>query len=126
MWIIDRLLTWWNGQTLNTQVWTRLYGEKVGEDAQGNIYYRNKDDTSRWVIYNGESEASRVPTEWHGWLHHTFDEPPTARPLPRKTWEIDSEPNLTGTDAAYRPAGSLLRGAPLPRSDYDAWQPEQG
>ena len=24
--IIHRLLTWWNGQTLNTQVWTALNG----------------------------------------------------------------------------------------------------
>ena len=32
MWIVDRILTWWRGQTLNTQVWTALYGERVGED----------------------------------------------------------------------------------------------
>jgi hypothetical protein len=27
-----RVFTWWNGQTLNTQLWTWLYGEVVGED----------------------------------------------------------------------------------------------
>ena len=84
MWIVDRILTWWRGQTLNTQVWTALYGEKVGEDDQGNIYYQSKKGDRRWVIYNGESEASRVPVEWHGWLHHTFKEPPTKDPMQRR------------------------------------------
>ena len=124
MWIVDRILTWWRGQTLNTQVWTALYGEKVGEDDQGNIYYQSKKGDRRWVIYNGESEASRVPVEWHGWLHHTFKEPPTQEPLGHKPWEKPHEPNMTGTPAAYHPAGSLYRAEPAQRRDYDAWQPE--
>ena len=83
-----RLLTWWNSQTLNTQVWTKLYGEKVGEDDQGNIFYQSGGGKRRWVIYNGESEASRIAPEWHGWLHHTFKEPPTRDPLTHKPWEL--------------------------------------
>jgi NADH:ubiquinone oxidoreductase subunit len=35
-----RFFTWWNGQTLGTQVWTRLYGELVGEDEFGNLLPR--------------------------------------------------------------------------------------
>ena len=35
-----RLFTWWNGQTFGTQVWTRLYGELVGEDEFGNLLPR--------------------------------------------------------------------------------------
>ena len=31
---------------------------------------------------------------------------------------------MTGTPAAYHPAGSLLRADPIKRRDYDAWQPE--
>ncbi|MDF3854259.1 NADH:ubiquinone oxidoreductase subunit NDUFA12 [Paracoccus pantotrophus] len=119
-----RFLTWWNSQTLNTQVWTKLYGEKVGEDDQGNVYYQSGGGKRRWVIYNGESEASRISPEWHGWLHHTYKEPPTAAPLPHKPWEKPHEPNLTGTPAAYHPAGSLYRARPVERRDYDAWQPE--
>lgn len=119
-----RLLTWWNSQTLNTQVWTKLYGEKVGEDDQGNIYYQSRDVKRRWVIYNGESEASRVAPEWHGWLHHTFKEPPTRDPLVHKPWELPHEPNLTGTPEAYHPKGSLYLADPKKRHDYDAWQPE--
>lgn len=119
-----RSVTWWNGQTLNTQLFTWRKGVRVGDDSQGNIFYRNADDSRRWVIYNGEAEASRVDPEWHGWLHRTWDEPPTDRPLPRKAWEKPHLPNLTGTAQAYAPAGSIRRSAPADRGDYEAWTPE--
>ncbi len=119
-----RSLTWWNGQTWGTALHTRRFGQKVGEDALGNIYYRNADDSSRWVIYNGEAEATRVPTEWFGWLHRTWDETPTERPPQRKFWEKPSLPNLTGTPYAYAPSGSLRRPDPPKRQDYEAWTPE--
>lgn len=119
-----RILTWWNGQTLGTQFYTARKGTKVGEDAQGNVYYQTRDGKRRWVIYNGESEASRVSPEWHGWLHHTWDEPPTKQPVRHKNWEKPHEANLTGTVAAYAPPGSIRRGAPTQRADYEAWSPE--
>lgn len=119
-----RAFTWWDGATLNTQLWSWRKGEKVGEDGQGNVYYRNRDDSRRWVMFNGEAEASRVSPEWHGWLHRTFDAPPTEVPLPRKPWEKPHQDNLTGTALAYAPAGSIRQKAPVPRSDYEAWQPE--
>lgn len=121
---ISRIFTWWDGQTLGTQLWTWRKGSKVGEDEQGNVFYRNADNSRRWVIFNGDMEASRVSPEWHGWLHHTFGEPPTDRPMVRKAWEKPHIQNLTGTDMAYAPAGSLRRAAPAPRSDYEAWTPE--
>ena len=102
----------------------RRHGRKVGEDAQGNVYYQSADGARRWVIYNGEAEASRVGPEWHGWLHHTWQEPPTVAPLPRRPWEKPHQPNLTGTDEAYRPAGSLLSPHPRAPKDYEAWSPE--
>lgn len=122
--LIDRLLTWWNSQTLNTQFWTWRHGQKVGEDDQGNIFYQTKDGKRRWVIYNGESEASRISPDWHGWLHHTWNEPPTKAPLAHRVWEKPHQPNLTGSAGAYRPAGSLLNAEPKQRRDYEAWQPE--
>lgn len=121
---ILRACTWWDGATLNTQLWSWRKGVKVGEDEQGNIFYRTQDDSRRWVMFNGEAEASRVSPEWHGWLHHTFDKPPTEAPLPKKTWEKPHEENLTGTAMAYAPAGSIRRGAPAERRDYEAWSPE--
>jgi len=119
-----RLLTWWNGQTLGTWLHTRRKGIRVGEDAQGNVFYRSADGARRWVIYNGESEASRVAPEWHGWLHHTWDTPPTEAPPPRKSWERPHRENVTGTAEAYAPAGSIRRARPEPRRDYEPWQPE--
>jgi NADH:ubiquinone oxidoreductase subunit len=119
-----RLLTWWNVSTLNTAFFTWRHGVKVGEDAQGNIFYRSRDGKKRWVIYNGESEASRISPDWHGWLHHTWDELPTEKPLARKVWEKPHQENLTGTDAAYLPEGSIRRATPAQRRDYEAWSPE--
>lgn len=121
---ILRSVTWWNGQTLNTQLWTWRNGVKVGEDSQGNIFYENKDKTRRWVIYNGEAEASRVDPDWHGWLHHTWDAAPTEAPLTHKPWQKPHQENLTGTALAYAPKGSIRRAAPVARSDYEAWTPE--
>ncbi len=127
MGILNSLLkavTWWNGATLNTLIYTRRKGVKVGEDEQGNAFYHTRDGKKRWVIFNGEAEASRVSPDWHGWLHHTFDEAPPDRPLPHKTWEKPHQENLTGTALAYAPVGSIRREQPAPRSDYEAWSPE--
>lgn len=119
-----RLLTWWNGQTLGTQIFTARKGVKVGEDDQGNVFYQTRDGKRRWVIYNGESEASRVSADWHGWLHFTWDQPPTEVALKHKPWEKPHHENLTGSALAYAPAGSLRAAVPAPRRDYEAWQPE--
>ena len=62
--------------TLGTRLYTWLRGDLVGSDEFGNRYYRDRTGASRadglrekrWVVYNGEVEASRVPAEWHGWL----------------------------------------------------------
>ena len=121
---ILRVATWWQGSTLNTQFFTWRKGIKVGEDDQGNRFFKNADDSKRWVMFAGEAEASRVGPEWHGWLHRTWDEPPTDCPLKRKDWEQPHQENLTGTMAAYAPAGSIRKGTPDPRRDYEAWQPE--
>ena len=128
-----RFFTWWNGQTLGTQLWTRRYGELVGEDEFGNRYYRTKggriDPTlgfeRRWVIYNGYAEASMVGPAWHGWLHHTFELPPTEEKVVPRPWWKPHRPNLTGTPAAHRPTGSTLAQGRRPKAtgDYKAWIP---
>ena len=89
------------------------------------IHYKEKSGDRRWVIYEGEPEASKVPPEWNGWLHHTRDEAPlgTRPPIP---WERPHEANMTGTAAAYYPRGSLREGGERPAAtgDYEAWTPE--
>jgi NADH:ubiquinone oxidoreductase subunit len=124
MLFIKQIFTWWNGQTLNTKIHTWLNGVRVGEDKAGNLFYETRDGKRRWVIFNGESEASRVSPDWHGWLHHTYKEPPTKKPLVHKVWEKPHQENLTGTAQAYAPAGSIRAQTPADRSDYSAWRPE--
>ena len=124
MYFLKRLLTWWNSQTIGTQLFTARKGVKVGEDEAGNIFDQTKDGLRRWVIFNGEMQASRVAPGWHGWLHHTVEKPPTEAPLKHRAWEKPHQENLTGTDAAYAPPGSIRRTEPVARRDYEAWQPE--
>ena len=121
-----RIFVWWRGATLGTLLTTWLTGAYVGSDEQGNRYYQSKDGKRRWVLYAGTVKASRVPPDWHGWLHKTFADPPTAAPPKLKSWEKDHRPNLTGTPEAWRPPGSLARGGVRTKAtgDYEAWQPE--
>ena len=122
---VSRIFTWWDGQTLGTQLWTARNGIRVGEDDVGNIFYKTADNKRRWVIYNGDVEASRVSPDWFGWLHHTWDEPPTERPMLHRAWERPHEPNLTGTPRAYVPTGSIVRAElPVERRDYESWTPD--
>lgn len=118
------LITWWNKETLGTRLFTWRKGTKVGEDADGNQFYENKDGSKRWVIFNGDIEASKISPDWHGWLHFTWNDTPTDAPLPHKAWEKPHQVNPTGTLAAYAPAGSLRKESPASRADYEAWQPE--
>ncbi len=69
--------------TIGTRLFTLFHGRSVGRDSAGNRYYRSRGDTRwegrerRWVVYKGPVDASRVPPEWHAWLHHD-DRPPLA------------------------------------------------
>ena len=130
---LTRVFTWWNGQTFGTQLWTAQFGEFVGEDGYANRYYRTKGGRidpalgfeRRWVIYNGLAEPSTVPPEWHGWLHHTVDVPPTLEKVQPRPWWKPHRPNLTGTPAAYRPPVSMLADNRRPDAtgDYKPWIP---
>jgi NADH:ubiquinone oxidoreductase subunit len=118
------LFSWWNSATYGTLLKTLLHGVPVGTDSSGNRYYQTKGGKRRWVLYNGIVDGSRVPPEWHGWLHHTLDAPPSPD-MKKKSWEKDYLPNLSGTEGAYHPSGSLVRGgvhAPT-TGDYESWSP---
>jgi len=124
------------GISLGTRLYTWLCGKRVGQDEFGNRYFRAKGNSSvhkdslrkerRWVVYNGEVEASRVPADWHAWLHHTTDAPPPEGGLPKRPWQKAHVPNLTGTSQAYRPSGHTLVGGARAKGtgDYQAWAPD--
>lgn len=93
----------------------------VGQDVYGNRYYermsreKNESKSRRIVIYKGQVEASKIPAEWHGWIHHTCEEP--LKTL-QYDWQKPHLPNLTGTFFAYRP-----QSLKIPKY-YEAWQPD--
>jgi NADH:ubiquinone oxidoreductase subunit len=116
--------------SFGTKLFTRFFGELVGSDQFGNRYYldrrtKGQQRERRWVIYNGEVEASRVPPEWHGWLHRTVVEPPTVVAPQVKPWQKPHLPNLTGSAQAYRPPGHTLKGGQRAKGtgDYEPWVP---
>lgn len=119
------MVTWFSG------------GKYVGRDGAGNRYYRGRlaraaqstiRKERRWVMYKGAPEATKVPPEWHGWLHYQTDVvPDETAPGYRRPWQKPHRPNLTGTNQAYRPPGHVLSGgrrAPA-TGDYEAWTPGQ-
>ena len=119
--------------TLGTLLFTWRKGEQVGEDEFGNRYYKEKGKPTgvlgrerRWVLYKGKPEASKVPAAWHIWLHHTTDLLPADQDVAKNNWEEDHVPNLTGTDFAYHPGGSVVKPGERQKStaDYEAWKPE--
>jgi len=132
-WFLTELFTWWNGQTMGTRFYTWRKGEKVGTDEFGNTYYRAPDKSQtaggfaerRWVIYSGYAEASKIPTGWHGWMHHRTDTPPSQQNYKPREWQKPHRQNPTGTPNAYRPKGSIVGADHRPRvtGDYNAWTP---
>jgi NADH:ubiquinone oxidoreductase subunit len=115
--------------TIGTKLNTWFHGRLIGRDAFGNRYYearraRGAEKKRRWVMYRGVVEASKVPANWHGWLHYTLDAPlPEAK---QHSWQKTHQPNLTGTTGRYLPAGHISNGgarAPA-AADYQPWTPE--
>lgn len=112
--------------TIATKLFTFLNGKLVGTDEFGNRYYQSKklnNDSrkKRWVVYKGLAEPSKVPANWHGWLHYTTDEVLKTT----NDWQKPHLPNLTGTDNAYLPSGHDKKGSIRKKtaSDYESWNP---
>jgi len=128
--ILGKIFTWWDGATIGTSLWSARNGTKVGEDHEGNVYFEGGKDVNglprRWVIYKGANDASRVPAEWHGWLHHSVEGTPESALPPPRIWEADYTPNMTGTAGAYRPSGSIESSGKrqMATGDYEAWTPD--
>ncbi|MBE9604069.1 NADH:ubiquinone oxidoreductase subunit NDUFA12 [Acetobacteraceae bacterium H6797] len=108
---------------------TPLTNRKVGTDRFGNSYFESRKPKygysrmRRFVIYKGAADASKVPPEWHAWLHYTVDEPlPEVKKYP---WIKEHRPNPTGTALAERPFGHDYEGGKrrTTAGDYEAWTP---
>ena len=127
MGVLSKIFTWWDGATIGTALWTRRFGNEVGRDDFGNLYYADKKQGGRrWVIYAGANDGSRVPPAWQAWLRGTIDDLPSKALPPVRKFQQAPTPNLTGTMKAFRPDGALGSGRLRPAStgDYEPWIPE--
>ena len=127
MGLFANAFTWWNGASWGTALFSRRHGEEAGRDAAGNIYFRHrKDPARRWVIYDGANDSSRVPPGWNAWLRGTIADVPDKALPERRAFEQPPQANITGTDDAFRPSGSLTRSGvrPAASGDYQAWKPD--
>lgn len=119
--------------TIGTRIHTLLHGKCVGEDEHGNRYFEARKSPKahirrkRWVVYKGIVEPTKVPSHWHGWLHHTHEKPPVTGENPNKyDWQKGHLPNLTGTAYRYLPRGHMQRKEARTQNsaDYTPWTPE--
>ena len=127
-----KLFTWWNGSTLGALFDIRRRSRFVGEDEFGNRYFEDRRTSlgqegfhRRYVVYKGLAEPSKIPPDWHGWLHHQTDAVPTGTSPYRQTWQREHQPNLTGTGSQYLPPGAIEQGGRRDRAtgDYEPWTP---
>lgn len=130
--ILSEIFSWWGGNTWGTRLTIWRSADQVGEDEYGNRYYEQRngvgplDRPRRFVIYKDLADASKVPPEWHGWLHYTVDTRPNDENYRKRPWQKRHRMNMTGTSQAYRPQGSILRPQKRtePPADYTAWKPD--
>jgi len=115
-----QIFIWWHKQTLGTFIYTLFTGKLVGEDEFGNKYYSNSTE-KRWVIYNTKVESSKIPPEWHLWIHFLTKDKPSKN-LNKFKWQKKHNENLTGTSKAYKPDGMLSSESKKNMRKYDSWK----
>ena len=118
--LLKQIFTWWHRQTLGTFLYTLFTGKFAGKDQFGNKYYFNSKG-KRWVIYKNQIEASKIPPEWHLWVHFMTTKKPTNFKN-RYSWQKQHEENLTGTKRAHKPKGSLASSSKEDMKKYEIWK----
>ena len=117
---LKQIFTWWHRQTLGTFIYTLFVGKFVGSDEFGNKYYSNS-KKKRWVIYKNNVESSKIPPEWHLWIHSLTQKKPSDNSN-KFSWQKKHEENLTGTKDAYKPEGSLASNSKKNIKKYETWK----
>ncbi len=91
---------------LLTQIKLFILGSKfIGTDEYRNRYYESKQADylgrkKRFCIYSGTVEASKIPSNWHNWMHYSSHEEIKQK---KPFWAKSHTPNVTGTDYAFQP-----------------------
>ena len=117
---LKQIFTWWHRQTFGTFVYTLFVGKFVAEDEFGNKYYSNLKGIKRWVIYKNSVESSKIPPNWHSWIHFQRINKPATNTY-TFPWQKQHEENLTGTKRAYKPDGSMLHDSKKDMKKYETW-----
>ena len=116
---LRQIFTWWHKQTIGTLIYTLINGKYIGKDQFENKYYISSEG-KRWVIYKDTIESSKIPAEWHSWLHYMCQNKPADNAI-KYTWQKKHEENLTGSSKAYRPEGSLVNASKKNIKKYESW-----
>ena len=118
--LLKQIFTLLNKQTLGTFIYTLFFGKFVDSDRFSNKYYESSSG-KRWVIYKNEIESSKIPPEWHSWIHFSVINKPKPN-LKKFIWQKEHEENLTGTNKAYKPEGSLKLNNKKSIKKYESWK----
>ena len=117
---LKQIFTWWHKQTVGTFIYTLISGKFVGEDEFGNKYYSSSKG-KRWVIYKNNVEASKIPAEWHLWIHSVTKNKPDEN-KEQFSWQKKHEENKTGTKKSHKPEGSLSLDSRKNMKKYESWK----
>jgi len=117
---LKQIFTWWHKQTVGTFIYTLFFGKFSGKDQFGNKYYANSKG-KRWVIYKNNIESTKIPPEWHSWIHFIRRDVP-LNDKNKFSWQKQHEENLTGTKKAYKPEGSLSYDLKKNNKEYETWK----
>eukprot|EP00897_Mesotaenium_endlicherianum_P008819 jgi/Mesen1/7966/ME000422S07124 len=103
----------------------------VGIDTFGNKYYERLHDVQygrhRWVEFKDSHnyDASTVPPEWHGWLHHINDYTPEQliKFRPAYLQEHKRNPTGEGDEKIYHAKGHALNPNQREWKKFEPWTP---
>ena len=117
---LKQIFTWWHKHTVGTFIYTLFLGKFSGKDQFGNKYYSGS-NKKRWVIYKNNIESTKIPPEWHSWIHLQRKNKPSEDEK-KFNWQKEHQENLTGTSKAYKPEGSLSSNTKKNMKKYETWK----
>ena len=63
-------------------------------------------------------EATKIPSEWHIWIHYKSNKIPSSYQNKKFFWQKEHIPNLTGTKNAHIPTANNIK-----KDLYQSWNP---
>lgn len=94
-------------------IFLKFKGKFVGEDEYGNKYYEtNQRDylnrKKRYCLFNGRVEATKIPPEWHCFMHYQIPKESVILDTKQYKWQKRFLPDLTLSSIKYLPKNHPL------------------